>query len=787
MADNTRMRDMNQRLDTMEQQFAAAESVRTQQHLTLQDSQNKLQEAQTQQNQQLALLRQDIHRILENQANGPGVLGAGPFRNQNNPGLNRTQPTKITFPRFAEGDPTDWIFCANRYFEFYQIPEAERVLLASFNLDKPANSWFQGLFNDGLIPNWAAFVIAVQRRFGPSEFEDPAVCLANLKQNATVSDFQASFEVTASKVPGLSPTLKRALFVAGLKPHIRRQVLIQQPQDVHSAFSLAKIYEDNHTDASTGLKTQRQWTPRSPFAQNTTAHQPPSSKTTLTTPTLPIKRLSPEEIQRKREQGLCYSCDEKYVFGHRCKGKATLLYFEGTEDDYTPPPQEEPPDSSIPDNNSNSFSEISLNALFGHYSPRSFRLTGTIFGKSVQVLIDGGSTQNFITHKMATYLGLTLQALDTFNVQVGNGEGLQCKAICKAVPLIMQSHTFTLDLYSLELKGADIVLGIQWLSTLGPILTDYSQLSMNFDHNGNNIQLQGHRPDNPILISSAKLNKLLVTDSYTSCLMCFNHTPSPIPSNPTAPDTLPHHPITAIHKLLNIYKDVFTIPHTLPPNRPYNHHINLLPNTKPVQVRPYRYPHFQKSEIEKLCQEMLSAGIIRPSQSPFSSLVLLVKKKDGTWRFCVDYRALNAITVRDQFPIPTVDELLDELHGATVFSKLDLRSGYHQIRMHPEDIYKTAFRTHHGHFEFMVLPFGLSNVPSTFQATMNEVFASILRRFVVIFFDDILVFSPTLQTHVTHLCQVLDILRKHQLYAKLSKCSFATTSIHFLGHIVFGK
>jgi hypothetical protein len=221
----------------------------------------------------------------------------------------------------------------------------------------------------------------------------------------------------------------------------------------------------------------------------------------------------------------------------------------------------------------------------------------------------------------------------------------------------------------------------------------------------------------------------------------------------------------------------------MPPNRDIEFTIELQPGTAPISKRPYRMPPAELAELKKQLQELLDKGFIRQSTSPWGCPALFVKK-DESLRLCVDYRPLNAVTIKNKYPLPRIDVLFDQLEGAKVFSKIDLRSGYHQIKIRASDIPKTAFSTRYGLYEFLVMSFGLTNAPAYVMYLMNSVFMSELDKFVVVFIDDILVYSKNEDEHTEHLHIVLQRLRDHRLYAKLSKCDFWLKEINFLGHTI---
>jgi hypothetical protein len=233
------------------------------------------------------------------------------------------------------------------------------------------------------------------------------------------------------------------------------------------------------------------------------------------------------------------------------------------------------------------------------------------------------------------------------------------------------------------------------------------------------------------------------------------------------------------------YLDIF--PDDLPgmlPDRDIEFVIELQPTTDPISKRPYRMPPNELAELKIQLQDLLDKGYIRPSASPWGCSALFVKKKDNSLRLCVDYRPLNAVTIKNKYPLPRIDILFDQLAGAKVFSKIDLRSGYHQIKIRSSDIPKIAFSTRYGLYEYLVMLFGLTNAPAYFMYLLDSVFMQELDKFIVVFIDDILIYSKNPEAHAKYLHVVLQRLRDHHLYANSSKCEFWLDTVKFLGHTI---
>jgi hypothetical protein len=446
------------------------------------------------------------------------------------------------------------------------------------------------------------------------------------------------------------------------------------------------------------------------------------------------------------------------------------------DDDDTSPVPESPETSEINPPSDPPAEEpiISLNALTGFSTPQTLKLIGYIKHRKVIFLVDSGSTHNFIHRRITQETHCYIHVVNNFQIMIANGGSMKCGGCCENVRLQIGDYNLKSHMFAIDMGGCDIVFGAEWLRTLGPILMDFQNLTMQFDQGSHKHKFQGITTGSPKIISSHRMEKLLKKGHSGVIAQLHAIQATEIPPMPQD-----------LQALLTKHQTVFSTPQGLPPSHGvHDHSIPLVPESLPPNIRPYRHPFAQKNEIEKMVQELLTAGVIRPSTSPYSSPVVMVLKKEVLWRMCPDFRALNKLTIKDKFPIPVIDDLLDELSGAQFFTKIYLHSGYHQIRMKEADIPKMTFHTHEGHYEFLVMPFGWCNAPSTFQSLMNHVFRPFLRHFVLVFFDDILIYRKTWKYHLTHVDQVLRLLAQHQLFLKQSKCAFGASEVEYLGHLM---
>ncbi|XP_074297152.1 uncharacterized protein LOC141627838 [Silene latifolia] len=758
------------------------------------------------QNQRIELLLQ----ALQNRAHGEQENREGiPHRNFN-------FSPKVEFPVFDGNGPRIWVKKCKKYFDLCKIADNQKLNLASLYMVGKAEAWVHSYMSMRPNVDWEDFVLDLCARFKENLGSNVVEEFNKLQQTGTLEEYLDNFENLRGLMLQRNALLPDShfldSFVGGLKPTIKPFVRALRPASVAQAMELARCQEESLLAVKNLSKPILDKPPAKFNGHNSNNHRPPSSNyqnsghTRFTQPwqkqnhapnkpNSTFKRLSPAEIEDKRKKNLCFQCDEPYTPGHTCKGKLYNIVLVPVELEE----ENNALESSVlgeymedMELGSDSFGEeqplISLNAISGYHSYQTMRVHGKVRNNTIHILIDSGSTHNFCDQSVAKKLGCKVTHTHPLEVSVANGETLVTTEVCKGFTWQLHGMEFSTDVMIVPLGGCEMVLGVQWLSSLGPVVWDFDKLRMEFMFQGKKVVLRGVTNGDLRWISGRSEVDMEKGSKFGLGQMFAIHVqPGQSETPPTIEGQVPPAIPIEISKVLENFQDLFVEPKSLPPHRSHDHQIHLNTGTSPINVRPYRYPVVQKNAIEQITKEMLESGVVRHSQSPFSSPVVMIKKKDGSWRFCVDYRELNKSTVKDKFPIPVIDELLDELHGSSVYSKIDLRSGYWQIRMREEDIQKTAFRTHEGHYEFVVMPFGLTNAPSTFQSLMNSIFSKFLRKFILVFFDDILVYSPDVSTHINHLTQTLQILRQHQLFAKMNKCAFGVEKVEYLGHIVSAK
>ncbi|GKD76998.1 putative reverse transcriptase domain-containing protein [Tanacetum coccineum] len=361
-----------------------------------------------------------------------------------------------------------------------------------------------------------------------------------------------------------------------------------------------------------------------------------------------------------------------------------------------------------------------------HQDPNVVTGTFLLNQHLARVLFDSGADKSFLSLSLASMLNIPSITLDTtYNIEMADGNLVGTNTVIQGCTLILLNQPFEIDLMPIKLCIFDVVIGMDWLS------------------------------------------------KYHARIICD--------------EKVIHIPIDGETLIIRVKEFSEVFPENLlglPLVRQVEFQIDLVPGAALVARAPYRLAPSEMQELSDQLQELADRGFIRPSTSPWGAPVLFVKKKDGSFRMCIDYRELNKLTVKNRYPLPRIDDLFDQLQGSSVYSKINLRSGYHQLRVRDEDIPKTAFRKWYGHYEFQVMPFGLTNAPAVFMDLMNRVCKPYLDKFVIVFIDDILIYSRNKEEHANHLRIILELLKKEKLHAKFSKCDFWINIVQFLGHMI---
>ncbi|KAJ9516510.1 hypothetical protein QJQ45_011138 [Haematococcus lacustris] len=635
----------------------------------------------------------------------------------------------------GRGDVNTFLFQVADVFSLYPgASEEQKIVSTSVRLTGLASAWYRSIRADTTsFFSWHAFASALKAAFKTKSDESKArdqLHLARQKPNQSAVSYATQLRSLYVQIPDMHEGEKLDRFRQGLHPPLRALVDIQNPTSFSQAVEIAVAHDSAYRDA--GISTTV------PMQLGFISHNRPPVET------------SAEPIQEAKAS---IPINDTTIGVLPAPTATTAPRYRITKLSNT---QGQPADLLI--------------------------FAGTFHKHPVRILIDGGASASFIDEEFCDRFEVqAAQKHDPDMIRLADGHQQQSTAMIPNARFRVSSYKGVQTLHCTKLHGFDIILGKPWLADINPHI-DWKQNTMSFQHAGRKHTLRAppfpkHPDIDKYTISTAGLRVAMQTRQP---MFLVSITPSGINS------AIDRHQIMDCTAITQKFADVFPadLPAGLPPQRAVDHRIEVEPGKRPPTRSTYNMSTSELAELKAQITEMQEKGFIRPSTSPYAAGVLFVRKKDGTFRMCVDYRPLNRITIKNKYPLPRVENMLDRLHGATVFSKIDLRQGYHQIRIAPEDIPKTAFSTRYGHFEFTVLPFGLCNAPATFQRLMNDIFRQELDDHVIVYLDDILIFSRTHEEHARHLDRVLSLLRQHKLYAKLSKCEFGRSQTEFLGHII---